>query len=410
MRRQRRNQMRAWRVAFTCLAVLSAGVAANAGEIVIPANVESIIQTEAARPPQQRVLNKAQMEQSRTQMRTWVSRSMDLGQAVRRASTRFDRTSYVQESGADTLRLPTERLGAAQEQAPVAGQVQRRAAVQVDPGAARAVAQAEPMHMVFREGAAHLKFQKIKEARARTALAEAEAIQLARDFLNGNSLLKQTESDKVGRAYVQERRISEDRGAGRASDDYLVQQDVVFEREVEGQPVINSKIVVGFQPDTRDILLLEHFNWTPIQQQVADQSADPPGTLPRSMSLARVTAPLARRVAAQPDANLRSRVEAKIRAVSGDKFTRAEVTRAMRAWFQTEDRLVPVLVFEAKVTFASDDEPMTEPYVEIINLAGSDDVLYPGRRQAEAPTQAPGQTLLQQPSRVRVTPRARVVR
>ena len=126
-------------------------------------------------------------------------------------------------------------------------------------------------------------------------------------------------------------------GGGRAPDDYLVQQDVVFEREVEGQPVINSKILVGFQPDTRDILLLEHFNWTPIQQQVADQSADPPFTLPRSMALTRVTAPLARRVAAQPDTNLRSRVEAKIRAVSGDKFTRAEVTRAMRAWFQTED-------------------------------------------------------------------------
>jgi hypothetical protein len=408
MRRQRRNQMRTWRVAFTCVAVLSAGVVANAGEIVIPANVESIIQTEAARPPEQRVLDKAQMEQSRTQMRTWVSRSMNLGQAVRRSSTRFNRTSYVQESGADTLRLPTERLGAAQEQAPVAGQVQRRAAVQAAPGAASAMAQAEPMHMVFREGAGHLKFQKIKEARARTALAEAEAIQLARDFLNGNSLLRQTGSDKIGRAYVQERRISEDRGAGRTPDDYLVQQDVVFEREVEGQPVINSKIVVGFQPDTRDILLLEHFNWTPIQQQVADQSADPPFTLPRSMALTRVTAPLTRRVAAQPDANLRSRVEAKIRAASGDKFTRAEVTRAMRAWFQTEDRLVPVLVFETEVTFPSARGPITEPYVELINLAGSDDVLYPGLSRVQAPAQAPGQAVLQQ--RQIAVPRARVVR
>ena len=112
--------MRTWRVAFACIAALGAGAVANAGEIVIPANVESIIQTEAARPPQQRVLDKAQMEQSRTQMRTWVSRSMDLGQAVRRTSTRFDRTSYVQQSSADTLRLPTERLGAAQEQAPTA--------------------------------------------------------------------------------------------------------------------------------------------------------------------------------------------------------------------------------------------------------------------------------------------------
>lgn len=400
--------MRTWRVAFTCLAVLAAGVAANAGEIVIPANVESIIQTEAARPPQQRVLDKAQMEQSRTRMRTWVSRSMDLGAATKRTSTRFNRTSYVQQSSADTLRLPTERLGAAQEQAPIARRAQQRTAVQLDPAAVRGVAQAEPIHMVFREGAGHLKFQKTKEVRAHTALAEAEAIQLARDFLNGNSLLKQTESDKVGRAYVQERRISEDRGAGRTPDDYLVQQDVVFEREVEGQPVINSKIVVGFQPDTRDILLLEHFNWTPIQQQVADQSADPPFTLPRSMALTRVTAPLARRVAAQPDANLRSRVEAKIRAVSGDKFTRAEVTRAMRAWFQTEDRLVPVLVFETKVTFASDEGPMTEPYLEVINLAGSDDVLYPGRRQAEAPAQAPGQAVLQQ--RQITAPRARVVR
>ena len=403
--------MRTWRVACTCLAVLGAGVAASAGEIVIPANVDSIIQTEAARPPRQLSLNTNQMEQSRTLMRTWVSRSMDLGQATRRASTRFDRTSYVQESETDMLRLPTERLSAAPEQAPIARRAQQRTAVQVDPGAARAAAQAPPVHMVFREGAGHLKFQKVKEVRAQTALVEAEAIQLARDFLNANSLLKQTESDKVGRAYVQERRISEDRGEGRAPDDYLVQQDVVFEREVEGQPVINSKIVVGFQPDSRDILLLGHFNWTPIQQQVSDQSLDPSAVVPHAMSLARVTAPLTRRIAAQPDTNLRSRVEAKIRATSGDRFTRAEVSRAMRAWFQTEDRLVPVLVFEAKVTFASDRGPITEPYLEIINLAGSDDVLYPGRRQAEAPTQAPGgRTLLQQPSRVRVTPRARVVR
>lgn len=400
--------MRTWRVAFTCLAVLSAGVAANAGEIVIPANVESIIQTEAARPLKQLTLDKAQMEQSRTRMRTWVSGSMDLGAATKRTSTRFNRTSYVEQSSSDTLRLPTERLGAAAEQAPIARRAQQRTPVQLAPAAARSAAQAEPVQMVFREGAGHLKFQKMKEVRARTALPEAEAIQLARDFLNGNSLLRQTESDKVGRAYVQERRISEDRGAGQASDDYLVQQDVIFEREVEGQPVINSKIVVGFEPDTRDILLLEHFNWTPIQQQVADQSADPPGSLPRAMSLARVTAPLARRVAAQPDANLRSRVEAKIRSVSGENFTRAEVARAMRAWFQTEDGLVPVLVFETKVTFASARGPITEPYLEVINLAGSDDVLYPGRRRAEAPAQAPGRALLQQ--REITAPGARVVR
>ena len=400
--------MRTWRVAFAYIAVLGAAAVANAGEIVIPANVESIIQTEAARPLEQRALDKAQMEQCRTLMRTWVSGSMDLSAATKRTSTRFDRTSYVQQSSTDTLRLPTERLGATPGQAPIARRAQQRIAVQLDPAALRSVAQAEPVHMVFREGAGHLKFQKMKEVRARTALAEAEAIQLARSFLDGNSLLKQTGSDKVGRVYVQERRISEDRGAGRASDDYLVQQDVVFEREVEGQPVINSKIVVGFEPDTRDIVLLEHFNWTPIQQQVADQSADPPFTLPRSMALTRVTAPLARRVVAQSDTGLRGRVEAKIRAVSGDKFTRAEVTRAMRAWFQTEDSLVPVLVFETKVTFASARGPMTEPYLEVINLAGSDDVLYPGRRQAEAPTQAAGQALLQQ--RQIAVPRARVVR
>ena len=400
--------MRTWRVAFAYIAVLGAAAVANAGEIVIPANVESIIQTEAARPLEQRALDKAQMEQCRTLMRTWVSGSMDLSAATKRTSTRFDRTSYVQQSSSDTLRLPTERLRVTPEQAPIARRAQQRIAVQLDPAALRSVAQAEPVHMVFREGAGHLKFQKMKEVRARTALAEAEAIQLARSFLDGNSLLKQTGSDKVGRVYVQERRISEDRGAGQASDDYLVQQDVVFEREVEGQPVINSKIVVGFEPDTRDIVLLEHFNWTPIQQQVADQSADPPFTLPRSMALTRVTAPLARRVVAQSDTGLRGRVEAKIRAVSGDKFTRAEVTRAMRAWFQTEDSLVPVLVFETKVTFASARGPMTEPYLEVINLAGSDDVLYPGRRQAEAPTQAAGQALLQQ--RQIAVPRARVVR
>jgi len=60
------------------------------------------------------------------------------------------------------------------------------------------------------------------------------------------------------------------------------------------------------------------------------------------------------------------------------------------------------------VTFASARGPMTEPYLEVINLAGSDDVLYPGRRQAEAPTQAAGQALLQQ--RQIAVPRARVVR
>jgi len=400
--------MRTWRVAFACIAALGAGAAANAGEIVIPANVESIIRTEAARPLEQRALDKAQMEQSRTLMRTWVSGSMDLSAATKRTSTRFDRTSYVQQSNTDTLRLPTERLGVTPEQAPIARRAGQRTAVQLDPAAARFVAQAEPVHMVFREGAGHLKFQKIKEARAQTALAEAEAIQLARSFLDGNSLLKQTELDKVGRVYVQERRISEDRGAGQAPDDYLVQQDVVFEREVEGQPVINSKIVVGFDPDTKDILLLEHFNWTPIRQQGADQSANPPSTLPRSMSLTRTMTPLTRRVATSSDTGLRGRVEAKIRAVSGDSFTRAEVVRAIPAWFQTEDSLVPVLVFETKVTFASARGPITEPYLEVINLAGSDDIFYPGRRQAEAPTQAPGRALLQQ--RQIAVPRARVVR
>jgi len=368
--------MRTWCLVLACFGILGATMAASAGEIVISANVQSAIQAEASRSLKQFTLDKGQMEHTRTLMRTWVSGSMDLSAASKRVSQRFNRTSYMQRSDTDKVRLPAERLQRTTSEATGVGRnVKRLATARLDPRAVKTLKVSTPVQMVFRDGASHLKFQKVKETRAKAALTEAEATQLARGFLDGNLLLKQTEMDKVGRVYVRERRINEQRGEGQAPDDYLVQQDVIFERHVEGRPVINSKIAVGFQPDSKDILLLEHFNWTPLQQQEGAEGSE-------------AMTPRFQPVAAPAAAQLRARVEAKIQETSGQNFTKAEAVKAVPAWFQTEDSLLPVLVVEVKVTVPGRGGQISESYLEVLNLAGSDDVFFPGRTAPEAPTAA----------------------
>ena len=403
--------MKSWCITFTCVATLCSAAIANAAEVVISSAAEATIKLEASNPHKQFSLDKVQMAQTGALMRTWVSGSMDLSKAQKRESSRvIGRTSYVEQSTVDTLRLPTERFKITQKNAIPTSKVKAQSGVQLDPKAAKTLKLVTPVHMIYRESPGHLKFHKIKETKAKKPLTKTQAIQAAQNFLSDNLLLKQTDFDKVGDIYVQERRINEDRGEGQEPDDYLVQQDVVFERQVDGKPVVNSRIVVGFQPDTMDIVLLEHFNWTPLLElQAADQSDKPLSTTPfsrkqaisstgqsqpsetSSAKTASHTDLKIQAVRAPSATNMRKQVEAKIRAVSGRSASNAEVVNVISAWFQTEENLVPVLAIEVNVTVASPMGPITEPYLELINLAGNDDIFFPGQSQPITPETAPNQ-------------------
>ncbi len=308
--------------------------------------------------------------------RTWVSGSINLQQASQRNSARFNRSTFSQTLNREIIRRPSERLVLQRSGQRIRATLDPRLLPQLLPGIdtsrRQGVSSTQLIPVFYKEGPLYFKFEKIKESSQRLAASGDDLIRLARQFLIENNFLVETASDKVGRAIVQERRINEDSGENRRSVEYIVQQDVVFERYFDGKPVINSKIRVGFLPESREIVLFEHFNWTPLQEQ----------------SPQRISPDDLRRNRAGSPQEIFDRLQEKVIRTSGNTFKRAEVRKVVSSWFQTESRLIPVIGFEVFVEFEKSNGTYSESYFEVINLLGNDDILYHQRTPSNRPTKA----------------------
>lgn len=345
-------------IAFLLLIIASPSSAA----IVIPDQINIGIAAEAAKVLKTVPLKTLERDQNKLLFRTWVSESIDLNKAVKRTSPRTQRTTFKQSVMTEKLRMPTERMLLPKPPKPgslTTPQLQRQAI--------RSVSLQKPVEVHYREGLANFRYHKMKEAKATAMIPTAEAIKLSRDFLVQNHFLQETDVDKVGTSYILNRRIDEQGGAN-----YITQQDIVFERSFEGKPVINSKMVIGLDPGTKEILLIKHYNWTPMDKQATRQLT------------------LQERTAAKSNSGtiIRQRLEEKIRKTSGN-FVRATVKQVIPAWFQTDNGLIPVIVFPINVEHATPRGPRTRDYLEVINLAGSDDDLFGKRSVAQKPTARP---------------------
>jgi hypothetical protein len=337
-------------------AVFTLFTSANASEILVPAHVSEIISAEAVKVKKIVPIARPMLDQTKRLFRTWISPSIDLSRAQMRESRLYSRNTYSQQVNEQQLRLPTERwvTPISGLQQPVMAQAQFSAQTKSQSG--------NPVKTIYREGPTYFRFQKIKERRAQTRIKDSDAIRLTRDFLMENGFLIETEKDRIGRIEINERRINEDGGEGGKSDDYLVQQDISFRRVFEGKPVINSIITVGLLPDTKEIVLIKHFHWTPLEEKKE---------VPASSQQVKSVGPVS-------SSSIVEGIKKKLRASCGS-FTKAEIKQVVPAWFQTEDNLIPVLVSVIHTEYPSGYKG---PYTDITNLVGSDDIFLGDRKSA----------------------------
>lgn len=344
-------------------AILGMAIPAFAGDIIISADIAGKINSHAGAEKKSVPVNKAAKDQNKARFRTWTSGSMDLGKAKKRVSDRFNRTTYHQNVKTMKLRLPGERMKKSDKGTP-----------ELQMGKLKTLRMQKGVDLFYREGPGYLKYQAVKEIKARKAMPNAQAVQLARKFLEENGFLQQSGKDRVATIYVQERRMNEDSAENTKAKpaDSLLQQDVVFERSYDGKPVLNSKIVVGFLPDVQEIVNFKHFNWTPTEDSQAKTLSN--------QEIKGKGAPVS-------GDEIKNRLKEKIQRTTG-KATKSNVKEAFPAWFQTQDGLIPVLAFRVGVDYADKKGTLSRDYLEVINLAGSDDALFPEQKGEDQPSVA----------------------
>jgi hypothetical protein len=371
---------------------LESPIPPSGDNIIISNDINMQIAAEAAKVQKFVPSSTVQMDQNRKLFRTWVSGSINLDKAIQKVSTRFIRTKYMQEVTSEKLRLPTERLKLVpiKHISPMSPQSETMDTPFSNQGNisqknepmifytpelqlqnVKAVTLGSPIKILYSEGPMYFKFHKLKEGKVKQPLQKSEAIQISKAFLLKNTFLKETLKDKIGNLYVANRRINEGGAEGKEVADYVVQQDVVFERMYEGKPVINSKIVIGLKPDTKEIILFKHFNWVPLEEQNEKQMS------PQEAQLSSSTHGNSN--SSESRNTISSRLKQKI-IKHGGNFTLVTVKQVIPSWFQTQDGLLPVLVSEYEMEYPDKYGISIRPGIEIINLSGNDEIFFEGRK------------------------------
>jgi len=350
---------------------------AAAGEIVISDEIKTKINNEAVKEKKIIRLDRQKKDENKLFFRTWVSGSFDLDESTKRVSKRFDRISYGQEISSEKISLPAERLKIKTIKKRTKWwyfwkkpRVFNTPALQTDK--VKKLDLEKPIQVLYREGSAYFKYIKFKEDKTKVALEHSKAIGLTKQFLLKNLFLSETDKDKIGPVFVEKRRINKDGGEGKKPYDYLVQQDVVFSRQYEGKPVINSKVVIGLLPSTKEIVLFKHLNWTPVQEKKV-----------KKFSRSKL-----KKIGLNSGAAIEDRLKKKIQKISGN-FTKAQIKEVIPAWFQAEDTLIPILAFNIYMEYPTKEGVWKRDYWEFINLTGSDDLFFKMDKQPQKPVKTP---------------------
>ncbi len=296
-------------------------------------------------------------------MRAIAGSALDLERAKARRSTRFFRTAYTDDVTSDTPIHLADRWGA--DGRPTARQD------------AEAKALDEPMRVVYREGDDGTTFglAKMKEQPPSSGpgLEAASATQQAESFLVENGLLAEAGSDRIEPHDVRERRVGTEAPNGGGDQDLLAQQDVLLRRTYDGKQVVNSHASVGVLPDSGEVVEIKVERWTPV---------DPAGTTTTKPPTA--SEQEAQRTATQLEEKLRRQIERD----TGAELVSAYVEHIEEAWFQSDEGLIPVLVFMVRVAFTiAPNEPRN--LIVAINPAGDDSLIWDqGRivRETTAPS------------------------
>lgn len=288
---------------------------------------------------------------TRERMRTWVARSMDLDAASTSRQSQSRLATYRQERDMDVLRTFSERIPPlpahlrSWESPEPPGQPTTAV-----PQSRRAETRTSRVQQMYREGPQFFFFEKYRREDPGEPLTDDVAIRGTMRFLLENQFVVETRDDVIREPYVREARTKEELEGG-SPHDRLVRQEVVLERSYLGLPVVNSAVVLGYEPGENDIVLLKHKAWTRTRPDEAE--------------------PLVPRV---PGSSKRASVGTILRFLEERAFGdgrggRATVTHFTPAWIQTENDLSPVLAFGIRVRHAADH---VDEYVDVVSLTGEE--------------------------------------
>jgi len=298
-------------------------------------------------------VNKSELIDKTGKFQKWVDISVNLDKSSKRESTRFNRTTYKVANSSSQMRLLSERfdpLGTIVANAPL---IKRT-----------------PAPAMYREGPMYFKFKLLTENKASSKLSKDDLVPVVKSFITDNKFITETDADKIGSVEVCDTRINEDSQNNPKGKDFIINQNVILRRTVNGKPVINSQLSIEVYPDSKEITGIDCFNWPSLEEN-------------RKTALSKEALKTAN---ASGEEELSNHIYKRI-AKSVRNIKNVDITDISEGWFQADDNLLPVAVVNYTAICQNDTE--AHPYMEVINLAGNDDVFNKDYRKDYKPAELP---------------------
>ncbi|MBU1053402.1 MAG: hypothetical protein KKC46_06175 [Proteobacteria bacterium] len=286
---------------------------ARALDVVYAIDMDKLIEHKDVNRSSVQLQNK---EDFKKLFRRWASMSMDIEKSDKRFSRKYNRTTYKQLHVSDRIRSLNERLNLSPGSKDYLNQSLKNM-----PG--RTLAFNRHFKTIYRESDSNYSFWKFKDAKEVSRIRnEDKLIEKARQFLIDNNFVIETKHDKIDYIVVLNKKLDEDSGKESVSRTFLLRQDVIFRRSYKGNPVLNSMIVVSVIPDTLEIVVFKHKNWTPLNDGKTTSN--------------KLTTDLYshKRI-------LRDKISKAIK-VEGENWDTAVVKKIIPSWFQTNGELLPM--------------------------------------------------------------------
>jgi hypothetical protein len=149
-------------------------------------------------------------------------------------------------------------------------------------------------------------------------ISDEDARGIATKFIIKNNFVLINGSDKLGKSTVISRKLISYDSTFKKKNQYTILTRVIFKREFQGKEVINSKQIVDIYPGTKEIISYKTRDWIPVDEKngkkIAYKSID------------------------QIASEIEQGIDPKVNMI--EKMT--------DAFFQTEDKLIPVLLISIK--------------------------------------------------------------
>lgn len=301
-------------------------------------------------------VSKAGLNDNKNRFRKWVGASIDIDNSAKRESNRFNRTTYKTVSDNAQSRFLTERFNPSGEIIVV-----NKVAFQK---------KSEPSPTLYREGPMYFKFAQMKENKALTKLKSDDIIPIVKGFITDNKFITETDIDKIGSVELCDTRINEDGKKNVDGTDFVVNQNVILRRMVDGKPVVNSHFSISVYPDTKEILEMDCFNWPSLEEN----------------SRATLSKEALATANALSEAELSNKINTRIMNVVKN-CKKVYVNEVTQGWFQSDSDLSPVLIVDFEAITGNNSEP--DKYMEVVTLTGNDEIFNKDYRKDYKPAAMP---------------------